>query len=485
MTRRTIQVHPETSILGNPFKSSNIASPRLVWDHSVHQSFGEDCIYCLLRASQPDSRLVETLERRLTEAQITSSCVYLIFGQWDILIRMWGTPSKAKRFVKLVREDTSYIEESDVFNVDDIVYMWADRQSDRSSIGQFRECIESVCREADTTGLSFSDNRLHRLREAGLIHQLQQAYPTCVKFYIALEQPSGDSMNRVVQSELQMFVTRGDLGLQNVSIYCGKGFARYLIKAVVKNYDGVSRCVRALLDHTLLRHLRSTTYLIADRNPNESDHIDIYWNEPYGRLVDLESLLGLDFPVPLGKATGQLQHEFNQLMERYHTLSGTRFHPYFRDIFAAALCTDNSALGRGMLFILQMEELLRSYLVKTCSQFIGNSWYNAVRQAAQECGITAENPTKDYTLHDVSTMLQKLVSKDLIPRSEVDQVFGADWGKRLSQLREYRNAMAHGRVFSNEAYVGREWFQLADTMFSVGNIYNALLVGVERGRYGG
>src|SRR5439155_19788589 len=76
----------------NPFKASDIIHKRLVWDARVHtELYSEHCHYFWLRAFQPSTQLIPTLEACLQQAGVASSCVYLLYGYWDVLIRLWAT----------------------------------------------------------------------------------------------------------------------------------------------------------------------------------------------------------------------------------------------------------------------------------------------------------------------------------------------------------------------------------------------------------
>src|SRR5947209_11213091 len=88
------------------FRTTNILSDRYVWDPQAHHEYREHCRYLLLRFDGPDPADVPRIAKACDRALISSYCVYLIYGYYDVLVRVWCTAQKYERLMRLDRKST-------------------------------------------------------------------------------------------------------------------------------------------------------------------------------------------------------------------------------------------------------------------------------------------------------------------------------------------------------------------------------------------
>jgi len=454
-----------------------------VWDQAVHEHYEENCHYFLVRVKHPDRALMENLVDPLKDAQVTPSAVYLLFGFYDALIRMWATRDKRERFVRLLTKDPGLIQEIREFLVTDIEYRWVKEEKEEfircsnAAVKENEELIKVVY-EDDVNGiLTLDDPRLIELKEAHIIHVIEDLPKPYFKFYITLspilggKQPGRGEIERLIHD----FIDKNQY-LKKVSIYHGIGFADHMIKAVVTKYDDILTCIRQLIgEHDLGKIMRPTTYLIAER-PKESEHIDIEWfklSKDYTNLMTLVGLLEPRSAHYVRKLETEERNLVEKLVREFHSLINTSFRPIFINIFAAYLKKDTILLGETLVFLFELEVWLRIFLVDLCQRHFGDNWADELKRImGDDHPDLSKDARTDYSLSNIVTVLSRLASEEAMLRTEIDEALEMGWEQKLMALIEYRNAFALGHIVGNPEHVGQKWANLARVVFEVGGIYD-------------
>jgi len=461
------------------FKASSIHASRLVWHPGVHAWYNEHCYYFLLRLRDPDLEIVHALTGLLAKSQISSFCTYALYGYYDILLRTWATVQKRARFVRLL-EEQRLIERVHEFQAISINYLWMNgapsAQDVQGQCPRFRGDIESVASEL--VGHNGKQSPvLDRLISEKLLHLKPHREQTSIKFYVALSRVPGAMEHPYETEEITTFFSSTDIGLRDISVYCGIGFANYLVKAFVESYSDVLTAMKAIVAKGRRLNLRPMTLLIANNDAPESDYIDVNWHEFPTQLLQLEMTLGMRYAPMIAKLTEEERQAVGNLYHQHSHLLGTPFEPIFRALFTARLDQDELQLQEKLSFMVRLEGLLRKFFINAWQQKIsGGDWFQIVTQEGA-AGVNLspdKNPVREYTLGDFVTVTDKLIALGHLRREDIEHTLQSNWRKRLDAIREPRNAFAHGK-FDEKQYVGKDWPSLVEAICGVAPIYNTLV----------
>lgn len=463
----------------NPFQSASLDQARCVWHPAAHRYYQEYCSYFLLRLRGPaPTAMADTLTRLLVQAQISSYCVYIVYGYYDGLIRVWATPQKRARLIRLFEQNRGTVENVLEFQARDIRYLWATNvpNLDERAIQTNLATIDAVCK-AILRGDAPSEDELGTLKRTGLIHHLTPVQGG-IKFYLALSRLPGSVMVGFEADEIARSLEGLSDTVQNISLYSGLGFADYLIKGVVADFQDVAKSTYEIDSATSRFELRPMTLLIANQDAVESDHIDIEWEDFSTSLIRLESILGPASAEHISQLDHPARNAVGAVFEAFADLLGTPSEPIFLGLLESRLRGDVILLGEKLSFILRLEGLLRRYLVRVWSEEFGASWVRSIQRVASECNVDPKKqPAKDYTLHDLITVSGKLAAEDSPVGERLERTLGGDWTRHVFDVRGLRNHVAHGSIYEPEfgqTFFAR-WEDVASSVCRVARVYNRLI----------
>lgn len=470
-------------VTANTFQAFDIHQGRLVWDPVVHRAYNEHCYYFLLRLRDPEIDVVGTIQGLLVQSKVESSCIYILYGYYDVLVRLWATDQKRGRFVKRLDEHRELIEDVKEFQAHKIEYLWATKPAtvDDSSFPRYRPQVESVAK-AIRLGNGVSDSTINELAAAGLVHRIAQREKTGIKFYIALSRIPGPIESKVDLDRLKETLQQKNLPLNDVSVYSGIGFCNYFIKAVVGSYPEIVSATMVIFRDVRKLNLRPMTLLIANNDAPESDQIDLVWEELSVDLLQLGLLLGPGAERLISQLESHDRTEVGKVFGENCGFLGSPFESVFRALLVSRLQNDGELLGEKLAFLMRLEGLLRRFFVEVCTSAIGEktSWFKIVQDAAGRSSVDpAKNPAKEYTLHDLLTVMDKLIAEGTLSQEAVETVLGTGWKRNLDQVKDLRNAFAHGKLYEPgqlKKLVETGWYSFARTICNVGSIYNSLVL---------
>jgi len=474
------------------FEAKGIGKPRLVWAPEVHERYQEKCSYFLVRLVNPNVIRRLDLAQLLEDASIKSFCVYPIYGHFDFLIRMWVTPQKRDRILRLINDQAQFDEVRE-FQAKKIEYLWAGQKGEDEtedhqrnhhvdkSLGDVEKIYEDIRRgecpnEAAVKRLK-ANRLLYEIREDERQMRVGEANKrTLYKFYFALSRiplpnRAPRAIERVSIREF-LFDLQEESELAQVSFYEGLGFADYLIKAVIPDFYAIFECNRRLINHIHDRelNLRPETFLIATADPQESDQIDISWREFGGDELRLERALSPTSGADLAELDKHERQQIAHLYVQYETkFTETPFEPFFKGVFIARIAQDRDRLTDVMSVMHRIEGYAADLFRDLWMKEFGQKWYQELKEAGKKVGLTDFDPKK-FTLKnavDVSNALPA-VSKQL----NLD--LGPGWEAKLSALNAYRSDLAHGKAFTDPDYLIKNWEGLAKAILNVGEVYNRL-----------
>jgi hypothetical protein len=388
--------------------------------------------------------------------------------------------------VQVLDSNKNLIEAATEFVSHDIEYRWADtRIVPDDELARVVPRIERVCRSL-AVGDQIDDSELNEFVRLGLAHRLPGRPNSYIKVYIALTRiPSAIEDTHEYEHVLGLLDTTTAL-LEDVSIYRGIGFANYLIKGMVSEFEKINEVTVTLLEPAIQRYqLRPTTLIIANNDAPQSDEVDSE-DVSYLSLSHLEFWLGVDYAALIEKLSQAERDSLARIFSKFHELLGTPFSTILEGLFLAKLKEDPFLLGQKLIIIMKVESLLGRFFVDLYKTKLrrqdseqGSSWFQVVRDAATLCSVAeGKSPVTDYTLHDYIVVTNKLIATGKLSRKDVEDVLGVEWNERLDRVKDVRNDIAHGRVFQNQ-YVKEKWEDVANAVCNIGDIYNALVLRYE------
>lgn len=447
----------------NRAHAADVRAGRYVWDQAVHAHFRENCSYFLVRLATPDIPGIERiLSKHLQRAGVKGSCTYVIYGFHDALIRAWMTEQKRTTFLQSVTDDLE-IDAVDEFRVETIQFGWSTvsnfgRRSFEYHLRQVIEVAEILQDRSNDTDEPPND-AIEALVATNLLHRIPELptddYPDPVKVYVALTRISPGKSVRDERERVQEIAMSPFPSFGNVSIYHGIGFAQYLIKGVIPTYRDVLPTLTHLTERLTPLGLRSATYLIADSNVNESDHIDFGWEDLDLSLYRLSNLIGGDASRRLTTLPKTDRQAISRIFDAYSSyLLGTPFERYFIDLLRHRIGDPEVVLGETLAFLVRLELYVRELCIRLWAGSLGNKqWRDKVIELAKKPKVDFGGRGPEHgSLKAFLRMTAVLVDSGEIASSAAEEALGPTWRTTLATnvVAELRNGVAHGDFFRPE-----------------------------------
>lgn len=419
----------------------------------------------------PDNEIFSNLQARIASERILSSCYYYLYGYYDVLLRIWATSQKRQRLIQALKEYEDNIENVSEFQARNISYLWGNgRKINYEEAATTKTVIARVANSALTNSpLDVTD--VGMLIDKGILHKLPAVSKGSIKFYIALTKIPGSSE---IRSEFEL-LKKGveSLQLQNVSIYHGMGFAKYLIKAIASHYNDIINTTVSLIGTLKPLDLRPMTLLIANEDAKEADILDTAWADLTPSMLQLEFILGATTLEEFGELSADERKLISEIVEENTDLFSTNFGSIFKAFLTSKLKRDAPLFFEKLSFLLRLESMLNRFLVSFLSKELGKQWFEVVQKTGSACGLPQKKSANEYTLHEIFVLLRKLYSDDAVNRSALDEALGTHWQVHFESALPLRNDYAHGRLFGN--VVIEKWSDLMRVILPLGRIYNKLI----------
>jgi len=459
------------------FRPARVGAAHFVWRPEVHAALREQCYYYLIRFRRPAySGILNHLSKLLRRESLDSACVYLVYGHWDALVRVWATHSARDRFAQhLITQQSGDLLAVSEFRVDRIQY------------GASESTATRPVREADVTGelvdirrvvLADSARELpqredlqvvvDRLESRGLLAHVRSSPPDAIKFYTVFEPIDGVPWTRFQNDDVQsqLFEKLTNVGLDSISVYHGTGFAQSFVKSVAPDLPTVQRASLELADMTN-GHLRPMTLILASEGAIEVDTIDEAKYLVGGRSVqNWEGVFDKEWILVLASAAPEIQEEVLGQLDHFAPLSTSESTgENFRDIFRGVVQNDVRALRQGLAFLPALEFELRQLLVRTVGPRLAadlgkpaKKWPELVRELAdgsssignldrEELGRPDLRPS-DWSMSPVRSAILLAAQRSADIEVLVSGQLGRDWSATTETAVYVRNVGAHGRLFS-------------------------------------
>lgn len=423
----------------------------LLWHEQVHKYFGQQLLYYFI-GIRPFSQvfLDEFAENLRNTFGNSGFCANLLFGPWDILLRIWLRP---KLFPELSSFLTQYqgIFSLALFQVDEIATYWASKDKLTLSKKQITEtlnrcgglnCIKSV---QDGENPTLKSN----LKKDGLlIWDASTFHKGDIKFFICVS-PEPD-VPKDVEANLRKNLKNillTNTQIERPSLYFGRGIAWALVKGLVKraNHGSLANLVLDLSNYVNQFGMRTMTSIILEPGALEFDSIS---DETLSSLTMVTSPELEDFLPELVQSTKLTDVEKVQVAEyilenRFFRNLSEQDREFMRQILRYVAIKDNGgAWGHLFFWCVKQEKKL------------GDKWNDVLRSLTNE---NAEQVRGElYTRHSVPKDKQFVTIGHYIElyADLCKEYLGDQWNLQTDKefrelgniLTRYRNRLAHGSL---------------------------------------
>lgn len=453
----------------------------VVWHPNVHHYFGER-LYCLLiQMSQyvpsvseegESQSPVERIHALLSRLQARGHCIYEVFGDADVLVRLWLDVHTYEALGKQLSSE-QLIASVAAFLCDREEYLWAVEQ------GRWREITEHEIAKNEKTIQDLAVG----LSNASVLTESQQGARKSLyddgfilKDIVAAPGPEGDearassgrdrikfftffrlsaklaSQPRQVISILRTQCRDLGVAVSELSAFFGNGqLGNLLVNGTTESYYDIYRLVVDAFSALVLEG-PPHTYLAASADWHESDDLAAHRATADMKIRRIFAFAGVSFDVSAGVAMDDPRAK--QLMKVYDSISpllAIDEERVLTELVRGLLEQDERIVRRGATFLFDIEMYLRDYFFQQVQ--ISNPGGNhtklimreieRLRKDAEDKGGSVpdfpERPDR-LTLKYYGILLSKLCDAQ-----DVVQVLGESWLRDMETTTELRNEIAHGK----------------------------------------
>lgn len=474
----------------DPFTGTTMHGPRLLWHPEVHRHYGERCLFFLLQVHEHQiDNAAADIGSLVRGAGVRSQSVHVLYGVFDVLLRVWATPIARDRLILALDESVTVVARYEEFQVEQIRYLWDGEYAAQSAyaIEPHREDVQAVFAATDRSD-PVPITPLVRLYEDGLVHLLPRRDPGSLRFYVALTPlPGAGALTRVRGLDV---VTRSliEQGLaSSLSVYSGIGFAAHLLSFVAKSFDAIHDYVKRTGALGQLLNMRTLTLLAANSDAVESDSLNPQ-TEIAPELAALANILGEPYEGLLLRLPLNEQHEIGEVYRKFSQLLGTSFSDLFLAIMKARIDGDLSPLNEKLSISLHFENLLRSFLRDTFAAYLGEDEYESkareIALSIPKLGPETSNFRFNFlSIGSLAQIANRMAQEGLVPDSDLRAMLGDDFVADLETFAAaIRNPFAHGATFG-EAFARAfldKWRSRAELLCRIGLAHDRLVRWTQR-----
>ncbi|WP_430454883.1 hypothetical protein [Rhodopirellula europaea] len=426
-----------------------------------------------MRTSVPFAVDIDYLEAILSTTDVTAYEIRPLFGPHDFLVIYWATHQKS-RWLRQRFSDNEAFEPIHSLAVEAVHYISTSAPKDPTNDRTWTLELERAWQGNN----EISNDLLTELIENGLVMEVESDsanLPHTLYAYLspihAGAQRSSGSIN--ANSVLRRITEICPEGIKIRHFACGRSEA--VMELTCTEYGPAYAFLRQLASMWNEYGTRTETSIVASEQISIVDQLDVDWRDVtadeerliafLSPLASFRDITSLDKGARMMLTTLYADHQ-GLLLSTPNNLS--HFEPFFRDLLAARLIGDGARLQASLNFIPLLEAYFREVLKKHWIEKLGKQWHREVR--ASGIRVTKSetfDPSKATfaQLIDVANSIKK--TKEFLHHE-----LGEDWGNRLAGLKDLRNDFAHGRIALSTEYVSDKWEYLADTVLSVGALYN-------------
>lgn len=399
-----------------------------VWNYQVHQRFGESLYYFLVDLKPVEMRTLRAhLESFILEKELGGLRVFVLFGEYDLMIRAWLHPSVAHQLPGLL-DGRVPLNDIQVFAATRVHRRWY--ESELASAGKkYLDMLDE--REVRKVQGTEDQELLSKMKEHRLvIPRLNHGEPL-IKFFVTATFETDktgivDSAVRDIQEHLTQCKE-----LQNVSVYSGFGFATILITAHVRadDYFKIGKLPQWIAERFKGLRCGTETYLGEDVSSIAGDGTigDATFRQLGGKDLLVQSILPELYEGNYSPTTQKQIESFAWNNLRALALSADDRN-LLHDSLLGVIDEDPAQTAKTLLiFFVGLE----AYLRRSLGEYVGRSAAGSLGKLMQRADMSKKD-SKHLALGDILTLYGMTVPDEI-----------QDAVSRARPLVDVRNLLAH------------------------------------------
>jgi hypothetical protein len=469
-----------------------IGQIRYVWHPRVHEYYQERCYIYLVSGDYGEGdKIVAALQAVFARLDIRSTVLNIIYGPYDVLIRVWLTGQSRERLVRALRNP----HDSDLtvanlleFTSDDVVYFWQDEGPavDSAKISEMSSAIQAVV-GAERRGEwdEHAHDSLAQLKKAGLVREYLP--PHGAKFHMFFSERGG---RRTVPSTYVVRTLLSTARQENVSavnVHEGVGFCDYVLKGVSPSYDDTLPIVQKFQEVAAGLHLQAWTLVVADygRRP-EGETIDALQSRFPSELD--EFLIHRSDPDRVRQQIGSLERIQQSALAQIYTDARaaltTKEFERFAEVLERSIIGDRKALNQSLSFLTSIEGDLRYVLPRILRRHLGTNWHNDILDLRTKLAKADDDDARllslqdrdltpslqDWSLFQLMMILHRVINGNQRLGTELEDYLDPSWRKSIQKIVRLRNDYAHSKLVEStwtRDYRGEWGEKLRDLMLVI------------------
>jgi len=255
-------------------KSEVAIKPVLVWHSAAHERFKEQ-LYYLLMSVKPfdDARLKSEIQKLLARYGVSKFCAYQLFGNFDLLLRVWLPPQVFREFSEDVRGGdriqnlVNHLHFQTLRKLQCSGFYGFGKNNTAELANALQELspdrVLKVQRERDAQELEqWEQKRVLRIRTA----EEQEDEGKHVKAFIAFSEPLAglpDHARGKILNGLADKLNEGGRGFESITLLEGTGFCWLFAKLVVTHFPELGRFVHDVAEEFGPLGVSTSTFLVT------------------------------------------------------------------------------------------------------------------------------------------------------------------------------------------------------------------------------
>jgi hypothetical protein len=418
----------------------------VVWHPLVHQRYEEELYFFLISVKPFEQiKILDNLKKVAAHFGVEKFCAYRIFGQYDILLRIWLPSARGPQFYERAQEEIINVQAITPFHVTSISDPWRFRsQNMELTIKQLSTLTPPIIK--DIQGGKADPKVKQNLVDAGLLAEVDDYRKTkknAIKAFVAVSEPKWpDYKKRQKMFQQITHLVEDDNRLQKVTIYSGLGFSWLLIKAVTEEFYAFGQLIEKIAEDFSEDGVSTNTFMAATDAYVEGECIslaslDAKDGDESVRLF-LPELYASDIAAPMRDEIEEFVRR-KILKDGLGTNDQLAFQKYFK-----AVLSNNSIEVLTTLYpkFVEAEQDLRAALIGY-----------ATKHGAVEKLVSELDPKKEY-IKSMWTipMAYSMRGCRMVLLKENP---GDEWLSKLAentfdQLASFRNKIMHGAGFRRD-----------------------------------
>lgn len=423
------------------------------------------------RAPEHEDTFSLALRQLARDLQVQSATLHALYGNYDVLLRFWGTNSARTRLLRGLNRASSrptrlIIDSIMEFTATSVTYgSQVTVAPSPAAIEENRELIASSCRdERRHPGRQIPSDIADWLIESNLAHVTEPAHG--VKFYMFLKSQTPRREDDLVRD--QMLRQAVELDLKSLSFYAGAGFCDYILKAVSPDFDSMLDRVNVLRRKAKALSLSPWTLPVADYSTaTATETIDAVSSDLHQTLESAiqtfsrgSDAIQSQLLTEVGSLSQDERDALRSLIDRIrNTKADPESHRRLEDAIRATILRERSDFNRAASFLTSIEGDLRYFVPRFLAKHLGNDWMVKLqhmdyppelpeRSSAQDPGWVKPGKVADsWSLTGLLLALARAYEAggDSLAAS-IRALFPEGWRSKITDIVAIRDDFAHGKM---------------------------------------